>query len=431
MTRVRCLVGAALAWALCVAGAGAEMRTWTSVSGAKVTAEFVELQGNFAVLKTENGKEMKIDLGKLSAADREFVRTLAGGPSPSPQAPAKKVPDHPVGQVIPNVACDDEPEWSYLLYLPKAFKPDRKWPVLYILGPMGGSEYDVQRYVKGAELNGWILVMSTQRKNSFDGSGKAVRAMDRHVRKTLPIDEDMVFITGMSGGARDAFWYASDDGRSFAKDRKLRFAGVLACGAGTSDPLTKKTVTYGLCGSNCFNRWDMASSFKTLANKDWRLRFFPGNHDWAGDDLLADAMCWLEGYRLRNAKPTDPGVAERREAYLARMLERIKSLASSSPERAYDAAAYLADFPVTGPTLAGVNEALQDLLKKPDIQLYAQGLKDMDKFVDKYFASNPNGLREDNGDPRARDAAEKLATKYTGTSLAETFRRMGQKSVEP
>ncbi|MFH0953130.1 MAG: SHD1 domain-containing protein [Verrucomicrobiota bacterium] len=426
MSRTRYWVGAALAWSLAVAGAGSEMRTWTSVSGVKVTAEFVEMQGNFAVLRGENGKDMKVDVGKLSAADRAYVHDLVGG-----AAPAKQVPDRPVGQIIKDVAVDDAPEWSYLLYLPSTFKPDRKWPVLYILGPGGGSEYDVQRYVKGAEFNGWILAMSTQRRNGFDDSGKAVRAMDHHVRRTLPIDEDMVFITGMSGGTRDAFWYASEEGRSFAGDRKLHFAGVLACGAGTEYPLTRKTVTYGLCGSNCFNRWDMACSFKTLLNRDWRLRFFPGNHDWANDDLLMDAMCWLEGYCLKNAKATDPQIAERREAYLTRMLGRIKSLAQSDVERAYDAAAFLADFPLPGPALTGVNECLQELLKKPEVQLYVQGLKDMEKFVDKFYGQNPNGLREENGSHGVQGPAEKYATKYAGTSLAEVFRRMGQRSVEP
>ncbi|MBN2564065.1 MAG: hypothetical protein JXQ75_24385 [Phycisphaerae bacterium] len=158
------------------AGARADVRVWTSVSGAKVTAEFVEKQGDFVVLRGENGKDLKIGLEKLSEADRSFVRELLGEVEPTPEAA-----EHPVGRIIKDVACEEEPEWSYLLYLPRAYKPDRKWPVLYILGPMGGSEYDVQRYVKGAELNGWILAMSTQRRNNFDRSGEAVRAMDHHV----------------------------------------------------------------------------------------------------------------------------------------------------------------------------------------------------------------------------------------------------------
>ena len=37
-----------------------DARTWTSVSGAKVEAEFVSLDGDYVVLETPQGKKLKI-----------------------------------------------------------------------------------------------------------------------------------------------------------------------------------------------------------------------------------------------------------------------------------------------------------------------------------------------------------------------------------
>ncbi|MBU0677231.1 MAG: redoxin family protein [Verrucomicrobia bacterium] len=53
--------------------------TWTSHSGATVEAEFVSLQGDMAVLKTSEGKSVRIRLNQLSSEDQVKVRQLASG----------------------------------------------------------------------------------------------------------------------------------------------------------------------------------------------------------------------------------------------------------------------------------------------------------------------------------------------------------------
>ena len=68
--------------------AQAEVRTWTSAKGAQVTARFIELQGEMAVLEKEDGKRISIALGSLIQADRDYVANLGSTPGPTSAAPA-------------------------------------------------------------------------------------------------------------------------------------------------------------------------------------------------------------------------------------------------------------------------------------------------------------------------------------------------------
>ena len=79
----------------------AEVRTWTDGSGSfSVEAQFVRLEGAKVVLEREDGKTVRIDLVKLSAADQHYVMlALARGytssqddPLDSPQRPAPGLP---------------------------------------------------------------------------------------------------------------------------------------------------------------------------------------------------------------------------------------------------------------------------------------------------------------------------------------------------
>ena len=80
-----------LALPLAVA-AGAQARTWTSVSGSKVEAEFVSLQGAMVVLQKPEGQQLKIGLNFLAKEDQEFARAQAGtAPGPAAVTPAVNV----------------------------------------------------------------------------------------------------------------------------------------------------------------------------------------------------------------------------------------------------------------------------------------------------------------------------------------------------
>ncbi len=54
----------------------AEVRTWTSIRGATVEAEFVELEIDTVVLRSAAGELLDIRLNQLSDGDQQYVRSL-------------------------------------------------------------------------------------------------------------------------------------------------------------------------------------------------------------------------------------------------------------------------------------------------------------------------------------------------------------------
>jgi hypothetical protein len=68
--------------------ARAEMRTWTSVSGDRIEAEFVALDWDTVHLRNPEGTVLKIRINRLSSEDQILARTLQKeGSSPAPKAP--------------------------------------------------------------------------------------------------------------------------------------------------------------------------------------------------------------------------------------------------------------------------------------------------------------------------------------------------------
>lgn len=57
----------------------AETRKWTNVDGRIIEADYVRSQDKSIVLKLKDGREMPVELAKLSTADQEFVKTQGPG----------------------------------------------------------------------------------------------------------------------------------------------------------------------------------------------------------------------------------------------------------------------------------------------------------------------------------------------------------------
>lgn len=135
-------------------------------------------------------------------------------------------------------------------------------------------------------------------KNNFWESDQAIEAMVDDVYERLPVAENLAFATGMSGGSRMAYLLA---------ERERNIAGVLACGSGSGvyvgedefrdAKLRRSTYVYSLMGTNCFNRTGAFQSHDEFPD-EYRLRFFPGKHDWAGADLIEEGMARVLGAGL-------------------------------------------------------------------------------------------------------------------------------------
>ncbi|MFA5203926.1 MAG: hypothetical protein WC708_05910 [Lentisphaeria bacterium] len=320
----------------------------------------------------------------------------------------------PVGEATPPIVCKADSKWSYHLYLPPQYTADRTWPAMFIMNPGGGDPGTLDRYRKGADFNGIILAVSVQSKNSYDGAGKAISAMANDLPSRVAADPDRLMASGFSGGARMAF--------ALAAAARSHFIGVLPCGAGRNKEDLGNMTVYGLCGTNCFNRWDMACTDRDLPGRDNRLVFFPGVHEWANEELIWEGMTWINASSLRGKR--DPVLVKDRNALAAKMLEQINADLESRPDRAFEWAGLLASLGAPESVKA---KSIRDRLKsKPEVITYRAALKAQNQYVGTYFATKPSDWVANTLPKAALKDSAKLAEKYQGTPWEEMFRRMGE-----
>ncbi len=109
------------------------------------------------------------------------------------------------GKLIENVVCLGDSSQSYALYLPSAFDPGKKWPILVLFDPGARGPAAVEAFRDAAESYGWILVGSNNSTNGpMRESARAAWALWVDALKRLPFDERRVYASGFSGGARVA-----------------------------------------------------------------------------------------------------------------------------------------------------------------------------------------------------------------------------------
>jgi len=67
-----------------------DLRAWGSTGGQTTNASFVSLQFGVVTLKTEEGKQLRIPLNRLSEGDRAEAQRLSHATRPSRATPSKK-----------------------------------------------------------------------------------------------------------------------------------------------------------------------------------------------------------------------------------------------------------------------------------------------------------------------------------------------------
>ena len=128
--------------------------------------------------------------------------------SPSAQA-TQQTNAIPKGQIVERMECLNDSSQSYALYLPSNYTPDRKWPILYALDPGARGKTPVERFKESAEKYGWILAGSNNSRNGpWRRSADAWSAMTKDTQQRFSIDDDLVYATSFSGGARMAIQIA-------------------------------------------------------------------------------------------------------------------------------------------------------------------------------------------------------------------------------
>ncbi len=213
------------------------------------------------------------------------------------------------GTVVSRVACLDDPTQSYALYLPSNYSPDRRWPVLYAFDPFARGKTAVELYQAVAEKYGYIVAGSNNSKNGpVAPQLEAAQAMWNDTHRRFAIDKDRVYTTGLSGGARVA--------TSFAMYcSTCSVAGVIAHGAGypvgfsAKQPANDHFVYYAAVGDVDFNYPELARLRKKKDEQGapFKVKVYPGPHQWAPPEIVEDAIAWLELKAMQSgAEKADP-----------------------------------------------------------------------------------------------------------------------------
>ena len=226
------------------------------------------------------------------------------------------------GKLVEKVACLEEPSQSYALYLPSAFDPGRKWPILFLFDPGARGAVGVESFRAVAETYGWILVGSNNSTNGpMRESATAAWAVWVDALRRLPFDERRVYASGFSGGARVASVFPQVIGRAIA--------GVVGCGAGLSSGIKpgdlKAAAFFGLTGLADFNYGEMKNLDLAFdpSGIPHRILFFEGVHAWPDPSLCERAVAWMEVMAMKGGlRPKDEMLAE---AVVGRELEEARS----------------------------------------------------------------------------------------------------------
>jgi predicted esterase len=206
----------------------------------------------------------------------------------------------PRGQIVERVEALNDSSQSYVLYLPSNYTPTRKWPVLYAFDPGARGRVPVERFKEAAEKYGWIVIGSNNSRNGpWELAANAWNAMQIDSHQRFAIDDERLYATGFSGGARAAI-------RIAVACKCL--AGVMANGAGFPPDLTPSSsihfIFFGAAGVDDFNYPELKSLEEPLtkAGVSHRFQTFDGRHEWPPVSLTTAAVEWMELYAIKAVK---------------------------------------------------------------------------------------------------------------------------------
>jgi dienelactone hydrolase len=250
----------------------------------------------------------------LAAAIVPVASHIAGASTPLPS-----------GQIIEAVACEGDPDQSYALYLPSAYTPEKRWPIVYAFDPLARGKVPVKLYKDIAEKYGYILAASNNSRNlSAADSVKGATAMwqDTHIR--LSLDERRTYTTGFSGGARMA-------GHLALGCKQCQIAGVIADGAGypTSGMPSANILYFLAVGDQDFN-WPEVITVRREREElglPYRVQVFAGPHQWAPSGIFQDAIEWMQ------LKAMQAGSVARDDSFLDQFFRRAQEQADDAAKR--------------------------------------------------------------------------------------------------
>jgi dienelactone hydrolase len=224
--------------------------------------------------------------GACLAAHSQTTPTPA---QPEQNRPAQAAPA--AGTVHASVTVVADPSNSYALYLPSAYSPVKRWPLLLVFDPFARGEVSVKLFHEAAEKYGFIVVGSNNSRNFQDPSA-AIRLLWADVKDRYAIDPRRIYTAGLSGGARVA--------SSVALACKGCIAAVIANGAGlpnsTALPGPEVSDWFLVAGTTDFNYPELLHLKEGLDAHNALSRFvvYDGPHNWMPKEFAERALAWLQ-----------------------------------------------------------------------------------------------------------------------------------------
>jgi predicted esterase len=293
----------------------AEARTWTSISGKQIEAEFVSEAFGQVTLKTTQGEQIGIPLAKLSPADREFIQaqklpaartrsttTVADEDEDAPVLAPRHGTPEVVAKMVPGATFIQTAAGpnavTYHVRVPPGYNPAQPPPLVIAFSSTGKGHSILRSISASTDKAGWIGIGCDKLMNSMDD--KLANAMEDEVLEDIyrhiPHDPRRVYLAGHSGGASRAY--------SITARRKEPFAGILAYGGWLGgpprqkDPYCKRMAVAMVNGDKdeAANGW-AASDKQALQLRKCKVELFtfPGGHPMPNDPEVSDrAIAWLQ-----------------------------------------------------------------------------------------------------------------------------------------
>jgi predicted esterase len=234
------------------------------------------------------------------------------------------------------------------LYLPSAYTPEKRWPVVYAFDPGARGSVPVESMKEAAERYGYILAGSNNSRNgSWKIEAEAAEAMVQDTHARLAVDDRRVYFAGFSGGARVA--------ARIAQLCKCA-AGVLLNGAGfqpeTSPSHDGPFAVFAAVGTYDFNYGEVVRADENLEKLGYAhfLRRFDGAHQWAPASAMEEALAW---FRLHSMKR---GGESRDDSFVASEAGREKERAGAL-EQSGDLYAAWKEYRQAAEMLAGLGDS--------------------------------------------------------------------------
>jgi predicted esterase len=232
--------------------------------------------------------------------------------------------DFPTGRLVEGVRCRNDPSQTYTLYLPSAYTPARRWPLLLVFDPRGRSVLAAELFRGAAEELGWIIMSSndTRSDGPMAPNARAVNAMFPDAMTRFASDPRRLVAAGFSGGAMLAWTVASRSGK---------LAGVIAASGRWIPGVFDKNLgwaSFGTAGSSDFNYREMQGVDGILAKAGvpHRLEIFDGPHSWMPPELARFSLQWMELVAMhRGLRPVDAGLVKRLREWDEKEARRLQA----------------------------------------------------------------------------------------------------------